>query len=74
MRALSADATVLAAFRRLHAAAPGHCRSVGEIATVAGLEPGHVRSALIRLCLRGSVGRAPGGRYVLGSSRAVRTA
>lgn len=74
MRALSTDAAVLAALRRLHAAAPGHFRSIGEIAAVARLEPGHVRSALIRLCLRGSVGRAAGGRYMLGSPRAARTA
>jgi DNA-binding IclR family transcriptional regulator len=69
MRAVPSDAAVLAAMRRLDAAAPGHGRSVGEIALLAGLEPASTRSALVRLALRGIVGKIMGGRYALGRSR-----
>lgn len=65
MQDLSSDAAVLSAIRRLDAAAPGEGRSLAEIAQVAGLGAGSARSALMRLTLRGSIGRAAGGRFAL---------
>lgn len=65
MQVPSSDAAVLSAIRRLDAAAPGEGRSLGEIAQVAGLGTGSARSALMRLTLRGSIGRAAGGRFAL---------
>ena len=59
------DAVVLRTIRRLEAAAPGRGRSVVEIARLAGIAPPSVRTALLRLTLRGTVGRAAGGRYAL---------
>jgi hypothetical protein len=69
MPGVPSDAAVLAAIRRLDAVAPGQGRSVTEIALLAGIEFTSARSALLRLTLRGAVGKATGGRYALGRSR-----
>ena len=68
MREMTSDAAVLAAMRRLDAATPGQGRSVTEIALLSGLEFTSARSALMRLALRGTVGRNVDGRYALGNS------
>ncbi len=65
----ASDTTVLSVMRRLDAAAPGSGRSVTEIALLAGLDFTAARSALMRLTLRGVVGRTNGGRFALFRSR-----
>ncbi|HMR31711.1 MAG TPA: hypothetical protein PKA13_09130 [Geminicoccaceae bacterium] len=60
---------MLSLIRRLEAATPGRSRSVGEIARLAGIAPPSARTALIRLMLRGTVGRAAGGHYALQKPR-----